>query len=326
MRRWVVLVIAFATVACGESEARHVFPEGGYQTLSQTGLYAEIARKRIASSVKPYDVAHVLWSDGAEKHRWLRLPSDAKIDTSDMDYWQLPVGAQLFKEFIRDGVRVETRLVERIADTGNPIDDFWVGAFVWRDDDSDAVFAAFGQDNARGTVHDVPSVPTCWRCHSGHPGSILGLGALQLSHQGEGLTIAKLAANGQLTNDPARDFQPPGDATTSQALGYLHANCGHCHNPYNMVFEDIDMNLLVSVDDAAPEDTAIYQSTVDIALQGWPGAPEELVLRIASGDPDHSGLLYRMGQRSPADAMPPIASEETDAQGIAAVLAWITSL
>ena len=44
--------------------------------------------------------------DRAAKRRWIQLPEGATIDTSDMDYWQFPVGTKLWKEFVRDGVRV----------------------------------------------------------------------------------------------------------------------------------------------------------------------------------------------------------------------------
>jgi hypothetical protein len=64
----------------------------------------------------------------------------------------------------------ETRMIER---TGPEPDDYWMGAFVWRDDGADATFRPDGQADALGTDHDVPDAGTCWTCHVGEPGRVL---------------------------------------------------------------------------------------------------------------------------------------------------------
>src|SRR5262245_14990157 len=89
--------------------------------LSETGLFADITREIWAPGVMAYAPRFQLWSDGADKRRWLWLPPDTRIDTSNMDSWAFPVGTKFWKEFTRDGVRVETRLIEKLG----PGDD-WV--------------------------------------------------------------------------------------------------------------------------------------------------------------------------------------------------------
>ena len=84
--------------------------------LSQTGLYSDIAQKTVHSAVKSFKPRFQLWSDGADKNRWVYLPEcDPVIDTSNMNDWSLPVGTRLFKEFSLDGVLLETRLIERFG-------------------------------------------------------------------------------------------------------------------------------------------------------------------------------------------------------------------
>jgi hypothetical protein len=96
--------------------------------LSETGLYASAGSSKLAGDVRPYAPAHELWSDGATKRRWIRLPPGGRIDTADMDAWSFPVGTRLWKEFSRDGRRIETRLLTRV-DAGP---DGWVAlAYVW---------------------------------------------------------------------------------------------------------------------------------------------------------------------------------------------------
>ena len=83
--------------------------------LTETGLFADAARESLAPGVMAYAPRFQLWSDGAEKRRWLWLPPGTRIDTSDMDSWVFPVGTKFWKEFTRDGVRVETRLLEKLG-------------------------------------------------------------------------------------------------------------------------------------------------------------------------------------------------------------------
>ena len=307
-----------AVTGCGEREPAHAFP-GSYQRLGETDFYLDMAARELAPDLIRFVPAYALWSDGAGKDRYLRVPAGTTIDTSDMDHWQLPVGAQLFKSFTRDGVLVETRLIERIAATGDRDDDYWVGAFLWRDDQSDADFVPDGVVDARGTDHDVPDVKTCWLCHRGQPGAALGLSALQLSNDDGAL--GELAAAALLSDPPAGSFTPPGGPTVAGALGYLHANCSQCHNPRGAAWIDTDMDLELSVSDPAPEDTATYQSTVGVELQYFDS--DEYLYRVVAGDPAASGLLHRMTIRGNEVAMPPVASELVDQDALALISDWI---
>ena len=44
------------------------------ERLSETGLYTDIASDRVADGVLAYQPAFALWSDGADKRRWISLP------------------------------------------------------------------------------------------------------------------------------------------------------------------------------------------------------------------------------------------------------------
>ena len=97
----------------------------------------------------------------------MRLPPGTQIDTSDMDHWVFPVGTKFFKEFSLGGVLLETRLIERY---GTGPEDYWMGAFVWNADGTDAVFAPDGQNDINGTMHDAPKQKDCGLCHRGDVG------------------------------------------------------------------------------------------------------------------------------------------------------------
>ena len=146
--------------------------------LSETGLYTDVGADTLAPGVMPYRPAFELWSDGASKRRWIALPPGTRIDTSDMDSWQFPVGTKLWKELARDGIRIETRLLQR---TGPRQGDWATMAYLWNDTNTEATAVPDGIEDARGTSHDIPAANECNGCHGGRPSRVLGFSAIQLS-------------------------------------------------------------------------------------------------------------------------------------------------
>jgi hypothetical protein len=223
-----------------------------------------------------------------------------------MNAWQLPVGTQLWKEFrAPDGRLLETRLIERRSQGGSTgwETKVWFGAFRWRADGRDADFVAEGAIDVAGTSHDVPPAADCWKCHMGQPGFALGFSAVQLSRgdlAGQ-VTLRSLARDGLLSSPPPPgvDYPVPGTGAARASLGFLHANCGHCHNPGGWL-GFISMDLLVRVEDGSVDDTAAVRSAVDVPLRryfdNWV-PPAGMTLRIASGDPSTSAVWFRASSR-----------------------------
>jgi hypothetical protein len=297
------VIAAALLAACGggaaapDASVDGAAPDAADSTrLSSTGLDT--------LDVRAFEPRYELWSDGAVKSRWMFVPG--AIDTGDPAHWRFPVGTKLWKEFAApDGRKLETRLIERIDDTGDDELDFRTISFVWLDDESDAIAAPEGAEDVRGTDHDVPSATQCRTCHTGEPGFVLGVSALQLG-----------------------EYEVPGDPMTQEALGYLHANCGHCHNPGGSARPDVDLTLQLDLAATTPETTTIWRDTVGVALFRFEHAC--CTLRVAPGDPDASAMLYRMTVRDAAsagsDQMPPIATEHPDIAGVELVRAWIAGL
>ena len=50
--------------------------------LSQTGLYRDFASRTVDASIFQYTPRYPLWSDGAEKQRYLSIPAGTTIDNS----------------------------------------------------------------------------------------------------------------------------------------------------------------------------------------------------------------------------------------------------
>jgi hypothetical protein len=151
---------------------------------------------------------------------------------------------------------------------------------------------------------------------------VLGFSAIQLSSAaapGE-VDVVALAQQGRLTNPPSAVPVVPGTPIEAAALGYLHANCSHCHNANRPAREgprcfdpetDYDFTLALG-DLASPASTATYRTAVGRAVE--PGSP---------GD---SRLLELMSRRGFGRQMPPLATNTVDADAVANIRAWIEAL
>jgi len=254
------------------------------------------------------------------KRRWISLPAGAQIDTSDPDNWQFPVGTKLWKEFSRDGVRVETRLLQR---TGPGADDWAVMAYLWDDALADARAVPDGVVDARHTPHNVPSAAECMGCHGGRKSRVLGFSAIQLAHDDQAgmVTLGELQRRGLLTAPPAGPVTLQASPEAIAATGYLHANCSHCHNHDRPASsgprcfdpqQKFDFFLRTS-DLGSVEQTAVYRTAVGSVIK--------------RGDPDDSDVIKRMSGRDRIPpSMPPLGSKRVDDRGVATVRTWIQGL
>jgi len=293
--------------------------------LSKTGLYASAGATALSPRALAYQPAYELWSDGAVKSRHAYLPKCAKIDDSDMDHWSMPVGARFWKEFRRDGVLVETRLIHRF---GPGPDDWTFAAYQFSANDAtDATIVpgATGAQNVNGTPHDIPSLVQCKNCHTKLPERVLSFSAIQLSHSGRGETITTLSSGGRLTVPSPNGFSVPGNATQQAALGYLHANCGNCHNSA-FAGTTLRMRLLVAQRTVAATDAYTTAVNVPTTTYACNGAGVGACDRIEPGAPARSAIVQRMSSRVAGTQMPPLGTELVHSTGVDAVSAWITGL
>ena len=316
------------------SEACHSPSDAGELTtklpclLSETGLYAA-DMETLGEGVRPFEPIFPLWTDSAAKKRWIRLPAGTQIDTAEMDFWSFPAGTKLWKEFARDGVRVETRLIEK-QESGA----WYMVAYQWREPQTDADAVPNGVANAKGTEHDIPDTDACTRCHAEQPDKVLGFSAIQLSHDPvtasdpNEWTMQRLIDADLLTAAPAQPFAVPGTETERNFFGYVHGNCGHCHNPTSSATLKTGLDLWLKVADLDGEVSAfsVYQNIVDQDI-GWadgerPPAPK----RIAPTSLQDSAIYQRFLTKGQVWSMPPLGTEVTDPAGQEVMETWIQSL
>ncbi|MGE5161995.1 MAG: hypothetical protein ACM3O5_10850 [Betaproteobacteria bacterium] len=305
--------------------------------LGATGLFVP-GSTRIAPGVMTYSPQYPLWSDGTRKRRWIQLPPAATIDASRVDAWEFPVGTRLWKEF-GYGNAVETRLIERLADGS------WrFATYVWNADGTDAALAPEGGTvvpvaDAPGGRYRVPGRGDCVACHEGAAVPVLGFTALQLSPDRDPLAphadpkragdadLASLAASGVLRGLPPGLLSSPPrieapSPTARAALGYLHGNCGHCHNAAGAL-TGLELVLAQQADLEARSSERTLESLLGHASRFRPH-DGQATQRVAAG-PGSSVLTLRMKSENRLARMPPLGVQVIDAAGIALVERWIAN-
>jgi len=330
-----VTLAAGTTLAAG-SPAERIAPRPA--RLSETGLYREGSTTLVRDDVLAFAPQYPLWSDGTRKRRWIHLPPGTAIDASQVDAWQFPAGTKLWKEF-GYGRRVETRMIERLADGS------WrFSAYVWNDDGSDAVLAP--EDGAVVRVADAPTgryaVPgrnDCTACHEGPAVPVLGFSALQLSPDRDPLAphadpkragqldLRKLAARGLVRGLPTELLTTPpriaaSTPTARAALGYLHGNCGHCHNAAGAL-TGLELVLAQQAERNARSEERTLQSLLGHSSRFRPQGAEASE-RIAAGH-GSSVLTLRMKTDNALARMPPLGVQVVDTEGVALIERWIAN-
>ena len=326
--------------------------------LSETGLYAGGGTRVVDTRNRAFAPQYPLWSDGAAKRRWVRLPAGATIDVNNIDRWDFPVGTRFWKEFAFDGHKVETRFLWKVSATK------WVFAsYAWNQEQTDAMLVpeaglADAASIAPGKQHSIPSVTECRSCHDSERTEILGFSALQLSDDRDPNALHAEALSAEMMTlrslvderliSPSRPellTAPPRiEASSAQAraaLGYLSTNCGSCHNRESSI-ASLGLLLKHEFGDRGP---GIGDRGSGIRGQGasrllctpalattvgrkghWvvPADPEGSRV-INPGKPELSSLVQRIRSRRPSSQMPPIGTVVQDRAAIDLLTAWVQS-
>ena len=266
--------------------------------LSETGLHDAASPREARAGLIAFEPRYPLWTDGARKRRWIRLPPGTAIDASDPDAWDFPPGTRIWKEFGYERP-LETRLVERLADGS------WrYATYVWNAAATEATLAPedgidLAVPSAPGGVYTVPSRTDCRACHEGPAVPVLGFSAVQLGER-----LASLVASGAVRH--LRLDGPPRIAASNDAeraaLGYLHGNCGHCHN--DGALDGVGLVLAQKAANPAESRARVMESLL-------PRLPD---------------VARRFRATNPMVRMPPLGTRRIDPEGLALVARWLDEL
>jgi hypothetical protein len=302
------------------------------QHLECTGLYSDFTNKVTDASALSYAPGVVLWADGATKNRWLYLPPNSKIDTSNMDEWVFPVGTKVWKEFQVSSKRIETRLYTKASAST------WLWTtYQWTSNETDAVRNDAGVTNVVGS-YEIPKHGDCDGCHVGRGDKLLGVEAIALSlSTAQGASLDFLAKNSKLTAPPANTTAAlPEDVTgkAAAALGSLHIGCGvSCHNqnPSSLANSSgVYMRLpaatvLAGTATVTALDTYTTTANMTPTSASYSTYANQGYKRLLPGDASKTLIVAITNLRGPGQ-MPPIVTHVVDTQSVQALTDWVNAL
>jgi hypothetical protein len=334
----VLLALAIALLLrTAVSDAASILTSSPPTTLRDTGLYIAGPGLVVDPAHLAFSPQYPLWTDGARKRRWLSLPPNTSIDASRPNAWEFPIGTRLWKEF-SVGRPVETRYIERLADGS------WrYASYIWNEAGTDATLAplegvrALRIEGAPNDRYSVPGETDCRACHEGAAAPVLGFSALQLSHDRDpfaphadassAVDLRQLVTRGLVRNLPRTLLDtPPRIAASSPqeraALGYLHGNCGHCHNADGSPVP-VELRLSQDVSLGAKSVEQVLRSLIDAPSRFRAAGLAHDARVVAPGRPEASTLLWRIRSMNPQNQMPPLGVQALDHEALALLERWI---
>lgn len=317
-------------------------PEAGkaFDRLSEYGLFeGPLAALQAAEAVLPYDVNTPLFSDYAEKARFIRLPQSTSASFRSTGPLDFPEGTVVAKNFFY-GEGANRRIIEtRILHKSSAGWEAW--PYVWNEEQTDAFLEIAGDyqkvrvATATGESLEldymVPNKNQCKNCHDWSGGmQPIGLQAKHLNRdyaypEGEQNQLIQWEALGLLN-----DFEPEGvlamalwepearDHLNLRARSYLDINCGHCHNPQGSA-KNSGLNLLMEEN----RSTALGVNKPPVAAGRGSGG---LQYSIVPGHPDASILYYRMASTDPGAMMPELGRKLMHKEGLELIKDWILAM
>lgn len=316
--------------------------------LSETGLFESTKDHQPAPGVIPYSVNSPLWSDAAEKDRFIALRDDSQIEYMKNGRWLFPEGAVLVKTFAIDMEqgnpasrrRLETRLLT--LQSGPAGREQWAGyVYLWNDEQTDAELLGKDLLEKTYTIRDAsapggtrektwyyPSRTDCMICHNEKARFVLGVNTEQMNREhaytgGTDNQIRTLQHIG-LFDKPLPDrpdnlprlVDPADESHTvdERVRSYLHANCAHCHQRGGGGNADIQL-----VYDIPLNETFMVNNAPQHGDMGVEGS-----VLLKPGDAEHSVLFTRMNMRTEG-GMPHIGSLQVDKDAVELIRQWINS-
>jgi uncharacterized repeat protein (TIGR03806 family) len=319
---------------------------GPFERLSQYALFSGNPREQVpAPGVIPYDLNSALFSDYAEKFRFVKLPEGTQATYHADQVFEFPVGTVIAKTFAypadaRDpsqGRRlIETRILKHEADG-------WVGLpYVWNKDQTEAALDVAGDTvdvswihtdgRARTVNYIIPNANQCKGCHKAGE-TMLPIGPKarhlnrdfayrertenQLAHWAKERALAG-APDPSLAPRLAVWSDPKSGSLDERARAWLEINCAHCHSPQGPA-RTSGLDLLAS----QRNPTAFGINKPPVAAGIGSGG---LAYDIVPGEPDRSILTYRIASTHPGVMMPELGKRLVHEEGVALVREWIAAM
>ena len=282
-----------------------ILSDGLPRSLSDYRFFKDKAGWQPNERVTAYSLNTPLFTDYAEKYRFIYLPEGQQAKVNGDGMLEFPVGSALIKSFgyeIDGKPRLlETRVLLHRADG-------WLALpYVWNEEQTEAVLKVAGARIAvtftdpsgqkRSINYGVPNKNQCKECHA-RSDAVVPLG-------------------------PKVEYRVPVWGETSASLndrarGYLDVNCAHCHNINGSASNS---GLFLTYDEKMPVRIGINKRPV--AAGRGSGTHD---FDIAPGDPEGSILIYRLKSLDPGISMPEVGRSIVHDEGVALLSQWIAEM
>jgi len=325
--------------------------EGNYagvpMQLSAYGLFAgDMADQIPAEGVIPYKLNTPLFSDYAEKLRFVKLPEGTSVAYNAERVLDFPIGTTIIKTFYYPHDARDPSKGRRLMETRLLIHEEkgWKALpYHWDEEQQDAYLEVAGDtktvqwrdENGKKQKVDyvMPNVNQCKSCHS-WDGAMTPIGPSARQLNGD-LAYASGSQNQlqfweeygvieELPEDLMEvphlpDWEDPSDGTTAaRARAWLDINCAHCHNPHGPASTS---GFFLDIHQDDPTVLGVYKTPV-AAGRGSGG----LKYDIHPGRPGASILVYRIESTDPGVRMPEVGRSLVHKEGLATIKQWIAEM
>lgn len=298
------------------------------QKLAEFGFFTDAAGWQPNRDVKLYTLNSPLFSDYAEKYRYIYIPEGQQAVADDDGVVQFPVGSALIKSF---GYKIDGK--DRLLETRVMLHraDGWIALpYVWNDAQTEATLKVAGtripvrftdpSGQVQSISYAVPNKNQCKECHS-LSGAVMPIGPKLRNLSPD--TLAMLRGNNMLkapaSDHPAMpDYADKAKPLEQRARAYLDINCAHCHNRQGSASNS---GLFLTYEETSPVHLGIGKRPV-AAGRGSGG----LDFAIAPGHPEQSIMLYRLKSLEAGIAMPEVGRSLVHEEGAALLEEWIAAM
>ena len=310
------------------------------QLLSDIYAFTNLEFLDVETGILPFDVNTPLWSDGAEKKRWVAIPGNSiGISFRETGAFSYPPGTVFIKHFEMnqdddEPIRLETRFL--VIDEKKKA---YGLTYMWNDEGTEAFLIPEGEtpereiqylsgDVLKSQTWTFPSRSQCINCHNRKAGFVLGARSSQLNrsfHYSNGASgqlekwnelsffdndISSHLSEGLISN-VSLDDQEAG--LELRFRSYIDANCSFCHHP-----EGVD-----GAFDARLSTSLEFQKIINQSTQSRNSDPNNRI--VFPQAPEKSEIWLR--DNSTTDIrMPPIGKSINDDAYLELLIEWINSL
>ena len=312
-----------------------------FERLSQYQFFAgEMKNLQPTERVLPYDLNSPLFSDYADKSRFVWMPENTSAIYREGRAFEFPVGAVLIKNFFYENEANETAPDRRIIETRllvNRETGWDAMTYVWNNEQTEAHLNIIGDKReltyqGKDFTYLIPNRNQCKNCHS-YDGKMKPIGTK--THQLNKMFAYQNGINNQLgkwseagylegfllsteTPHAAQWDHPESGTLHDRAMSYLDSNCGHCHNPHGSANTS---GLTLTYDEPMGINLGINKAPVSSGK----GSGDRLY-SIVAGKPEESILVYRMEATDPGAMMPELGRQLIHEEGVALIKEWIAGM